>query len=645
MEINFRVQTDNGDQSILTHHDSLTFAAYPIEIPMAISLQRGEHNRHHPSAIMTEYCSSSDDDLPRIEKLISLGITKTDLCQRPEAKVADKRNKSKQLASTSSTRKVRRLGDTALAASNPLLLPWNHDGEDSSVLQVASSTDSPIGQDKAPKFANPVPSNGRDVDTMERRKPSHESHAAVSPDAMLVEPEDPSLYQTAAENISDFNDESGSEFAADESTSGESRGDLQSRRRQGRERRSASRHGSAGKNASQRAVQRVTTQHASAHEEKSTDLNSLFGKLRIHFEDASSSDADNSLQRSEDTFTPLQQSRPKGLVSPRKLTRIPQTSLRSSADAFWSQDFVDDWNDEHSPRKQKSWRPNTTKSPEKSPTKTKKKVFDAKKRSVADDFLRELDAEITHGKIAELAESTGGVKLVWTKTLNTTAGRANWRRETIRSKPKPGIPDIITHHHHASIELAEKVIDDEDKLLNVLAHEFCHLANFMVSGITNNPHGKDFKAWAAKCSRAFGDSRGIKVTTKHTYEIDFKYRWACMDCGSEYKRHSKSIDPRRHRCGSCQGLLAQTKPVPRQGAGAAGGGSGKRSEYQVFVKEQMNIVKGENPGSPQKEVMRIVAGRWAQAKNSLAKADKARTNTDPSVADEAGTVHGGSLKN
>ncbi|RDA90941.1 hypothetical protein CP533_5352 [Ophiocordyceps camponoti-saundersi (nom. inval.)] len=609
---------------------------------------------------LAEYCSSSDDDLPRIENLISLSSRKTHDCKEPVVGVADKRNKSKQLASTSSIRKVRRLGDSTLATFNPLLLPWNHDDEDNLSPQRASSTQSPIRRDEAPKFTNLAPSIGQNVNYMERRKASQkEAHAAVAGDA-VVETEDPSLYHTAAENNSDFSDKSGSEFAADESTTDESHGDLEPHARQGRDRRGASRHGSAGKNASRRAVKRITAQHVNAPEEKSTDLNSLFGKLRIEFEDTSSSDVDKLLRRPKGTVSPLQQSRPRGLVSPRKLTRIPQTSFRPSADAFWSQDFVDDWNDQHSPRKQHSWRPSTkepretsstkssstkSSSTKSSSTKSKKKAFDTKKRSLADDFLRELDTEITNGKIAELAESTGGVKLVWTKTLNTTAGRANWRRETIRSKQKSGSQITVTHQHHASIELAEKVIDDEDKLLNVLAHEFCHLANFMISGITNNPHGKEFKAWAAKCSRAFGDSRGIRVTTKHTYEIDFKYRWACVDCGSEYKRHSKSIDPQRHRCGSCRGLLAQTKPVPRQGAGAAGGGEpGKRSDYQDFVKEQMNIVKAENPGSPQKEVMRLVAGKWAQAKKSLAKSDTAQMiDDDSSVAGEIGLVDVGSL--
>ncbi len=175
--------------------------------------------------------------------------------------------------------------------------------------------------------------------------------------------------------------------------------------------------------------------------------------------------------------------------------------------------------------------------------------------------------------------------------------------------------------HHASIELAEKVIDDEHRLLNVVAHEFCHLANFMVSGVTGNPHGKEFKAWAAECSRHFGN-RGIQVTTKHAYEIDFKYVWACEACATEFKRHSRSIDPARHRCGACRGMLKQTKPKPRgtglQSAGTVGGGGTAAtpgpSAYQIFMKEHMAVVRRENPNSPQKIIMKMVADKWTRAK-------------------------------
>ena len=201
------------------------------------------------------------------------------------------------------------------------------------------------------------------------------------------------------------------------------------------------------------------------------------------------------------------------------------------------------------------------------------------------------------------------MRILWSKKLNTTAGRANWKRETIRSKStNPSEPSGPTFRHHAAIELAEKVIDEEDRLLNVIAHEFCHLANFMVSEIRTNPHGKEFKAWAAKVSREFGH-RGIEVTTKHSYEIDYKYIWECENCGTLFKRHSKSIDPVKHRCGVCKSKLLQTKPVPR--SSVRGGGM---TGYQSFVKEHMKAVREENPGSPQKEIMRLVGKRYQEFK-------------------------------
>ncbi|KAG9501473.1 hypothetical protein J7337_007161 [Fusarium musae] len=343
-----------------------------------------------------------------------------------------------------------------------------------------------------------------------------------------------------------------------------------------------------------------------------SDLADTLSKLQLQLEDFSDEES-RVLKIDEFTTppsTPPKAPKPRGLASPSKKIQIPKTPHRPSMDAFWNQDFVNDWNDQHSPRK--LILPPVTKSPSKAspkkePKKETKKSFESRKHALAESFLTELDREITKGRIAELAESTGGVKLVWTKTLNTTAGRASWRCETIRTtrKAEDGQP-IKIFKHHASIELAEKVIDDENRLLNVMAHEFCHLANFMISGITTNPHGREFKAWAAKCSAKFGD-RGIEVTTKHSYEIDFKYIWECEECGLEYKRHSKSIDTQRSKCGKCKGNLKQTKPVPR---GAAAGKAPSR--YQAFVKEQMGVVRGENPGSPQKVVMKLIAEKWAK---------------------------------
>ncbi|KAK0936732.1 hypothetical protein LTR48_005457 [Friedmanniomyces endolithicus] len=315
------------------------------------------------------------------------------------------------------------------------------------------------------------------------------------------------------------------------------------------------------------------------------------------------------------------------LVSPTKrAVRVPTPPLRSSLDAFWNAEAVNDWNDQYSP--QKEWSPKKARatradastSPTASPKKPQspikrtkadiaaKKDWESRKHQVAEAFIGELDQKITAGKVLELTASTGGVHFVWSKTLNTTAGRANWRRETTKTRQLDG-SITVTHKHHASIELAEKVIDDEERLLNVVAHEFCHLANFIVSGIKDQPHGKQFKEWGRKCTRVFGQ-RGVEITTKHSYRIEYKYIWQCSDCGAEFKRHSKSIDPKRHTCGTCRSKLLQIKPVPRKG-----NGDGAPTGYAAYVKKHFADVKAGLPvGASQKEVMGAVGRRYRAEK-------------------------------
>ncbi|KAJ5659558.1 hypothetical protein N7507_006009 [Penicillium longicatenatum] len=306
---------------------------------------------------------------------------------------------------------------------------------------------------------------------------------------------------------------------------------------------------------------------------------------------------------------PSSPSRKRLLGSPTK-SRIPPTPHRESTDAFWSQELTNDWVDQHSPRKgqtpgrsvfellqdfddsehegssqdttstESDSMTRVTAKEAKTPSKTALKKaetearkaakarrlsFDNKKAEFAKTFLHVLDQAVAEGKVTQLAEKTGGVEIVWSKTLQKTAGRAQWRGINTRDSNGRQIPGSVVHH--AKIELAERIIDDEYRLLNTLAHEYCHLANYMVSNCHDNPHGASFKQWGKKCAEALKDhpiyGGQINVTTKHSYQIDYKYVWSCVSCGQTYGRHSKSIDPTRVRCGACKNKIEQIKPKPR----------------------------------------------------------------------------------
>lgn len=283
-------------------------------------------------------------------------------------------------------------------------------------------------------------------------------------------------------------------------------------------------------------------------------------------------------------------------------------------DNFWSQEVINDWNDEHSPRKTPKALPKTqpaqTNAQQDRIARDAKKAFFQRRDELAQNFLAELDETIADGQIAKLAEDTGGVKIIWSKRLKSTAGRAQWKGEKVNKYlPQPDGTVALQYRHYASIELAEKIIDDEDRLLNVIAHEFCHLACFMIDGLRTNPHGARFKAWGALCSKHFGD-RGIKVTTKHSYLIQYKYTWECTNCGVEYKRHSKSINPLRHQCGTCKAKLVQTMPKPRAAAT-------KGNEYQAFMKDNMQKVRDENPLISQGDIMGLIAKKYQESKAAV----------------------------
>lgn len=85
------------------------------------------------------------------------------------------------------------------------------------------------------------------------------------------------------------------------------------------------------------------------------------------------------------------------------------------------------------------------------------------------------------------------------------------------------------------------------------------------------------------------------------------------------------MDPARHRCGTCKGVLVQVRPLaPKtkakagvEGRGDRGDGKKVLGEYQAFVRDNLRKVREEIvPGSPHKEVMVEVGRRYRVYKAS-----------------------------
>ena len=209
------------------------------------------------------------------------------------------------------------------------------------------------------------------------------------------------------------------------------------------------------------------------------------------------------------------------------------------------------------------------------------------------------------------------VKVTWSNKLNTTAGMT-------RMRGKLGADQA--HTRVATIELASKVIDDEERLRSTLLHEMCHAAQWLIDGQHKPPHGKSFKKWANISMRKIKD---VEVTTTHDYQIVYKFAWACtaFNCNVVIKRHSRSVDPNKHCCGRCKGKLIEIE-VP--------GSTDKKSSYTPKKERKASpfalFVKSESAGvrkslamtrscSPkeisQSDVMKECGKMWRSRKASL----------------------------
>ncbi|KAK9794281.1 putative SprT-like family-domain-containing protein [Seiridium cardinale] len=338
-----------------------------------------------------------------------------------------------------------------------------------------------------------------------------------------------------------------------------------------------------------------------------------FKKLKLYADELDDS-PEGKPQTQLDPVTPRKTLQP----SPLKAPKIPPSPFKVEHKEFWDVEIQNEWIDRHSPPKRSPKKLELMAGSDKKELLKKKygtspekrgarKAFDQVKENLAQEFLHELDGRITKCQLSKLTAATGGLRIKWSNSLQTTAGRAHWKCKevtTMVQQPDGLFKSTKERRHEAWIELASKVLTTEDNLLNTVAHEFCHLAVFMLDGRPKFAHGAEFKSWGQKCMDAFKD-RGIVVTTKHNYEIDFKFIWRCADCTAEVKRHSKSVDPVKQKCGRCRGTLEQVKPVPR----AAGKGKGK-SAYQEFVSQEMKVLKAEGRALSFKEMMGVVSIRW-----------------------------------
>ncbi|XP_019864303.1 PREDICTED: acidic repeat-containing protein-like isoform X2 [Amphimedon queenslandica] len=128
--------------------------------------------------------------------------------------------------------------------------------------------------------------------------------------------------------------------------------------------------------------------------------------------------------------------------------------------------------------------------------------------------------------------------ITWNKRMRTTAG---WCVYT-------GL-----FNRECRIELSQKVCDTYDRIRDTLIHELCHAATWIIDGKRNEKHGKVWQKWAHLANSVHPDLPPI--TTRHSYEITYKYWYQCSRCDYKFGRHSKSVNLNVATCPYCSSLL------------------------------------------------------------------------------------------
>ena len=142
------------------------------------------------------------------------------------------------------------------------------------------------------------------------------------------------------------------------------------------------------------------------------------------------------------------------------------------------------------------------------------------------------------------------INILWSSRLKSSAGMFVNRVGPRYRNADPG---------RRLIRLSSPLLrqQHEQEIIGTLAHEMIHQWQYDVLRRRPN-HGPDFIHKMEEMNRD-----GLGVTLRHALDDSVqalsKYTWRCGGCGRLYRRQRRTIRPRRHRCGTCQGRLHEVR--------------------------------------------------------------------------------------
>ena len=152
------------------------------------------------------------------------------------------------------------------------------------------------------------------------------------------------------------------------------------------------------------------------------------------------------------------------------------------------------------------------------------------------------------------------IDLVWSRRLTSSVGLFVSRRGPRPRLDRDGVRPPTRREIRLSLPLLQQVAQQskygKQEIMNTLAHEMIHQWQYDVLKRRPN-HGPNFLRKMTEMNR----DGALAITIYHSLQKEVlaltQFAWRCRQCGRVYRRHRRSIQPRRHHCGICRGLLQE----------------------------------------------------------------------------------------
>lgn len=158
------------------------------------------------------------------------------------------------------------------------------------------------------------------------------------------------------------------------------------------------------------------------------------------------------------------------------------------------------------------------------------------------------------------------IDLVWSRRLTSSVGMFVGRRGPRPRLNQDGTRAPTIREIRLSLPLLQQADQTSEygvqEIVNTLAHEMIHQWQYDILKRRPN-HGPDFLRKMTELNR----DGALAITIYHSLQNEVlaftRFTWRCRRCGHLYRRQRRTIQPNRHHCGICRGLLQELGAVRR----------------------------------------------------------------------------------